>query len=210
MKKLFLLFSIFVAAITIATAQSVSIAATNGGSITLTPSGVERVAPTKVVPKGIQTQPKLKGVGDKGVDTKPVLFDSTKISVYPIADLGIEDARIVRNCLASTAYEENANPTDWKAFNDVRSYILANKDFKNSTKKISILVSPEKLDCILSSSSGGGWYGQNEKQIQEAYDRSMRGINLKKKVIAQAETEESKKRISPDNSAIRRYKNSDQ
>lgn len=180
-------------------AQSVSIAATEGGSVTFTPSGVIRTAP-KVALKGIQAvAPKPKAVVQYN--------DTLKLSTYPVNDLGLEEARMVRNCLASVVYDENPNLTDWKAFNDTRTFILANKDFKSSTKKLSITVSSDKLDCILSSAGGGYWMGRNEKQIQEEYDRSMRTINMRKKIISQAEDVESKKRVSPDNSVVRRYKN---
>lgn len=186
-------------------AQSVSIAATEGGSVTFTPEGVVRTAP-KIRLKGI----KVSGTPSSAPKPKTIVQynDTLKLSTYPVSDLGIEEARMIRNCLASVVYDENPNLTDWKAFNDTRSFILANKDFKSSTKKLSITVSSEKLECILSSSAGGVyWMGRNEKQIQEEYDRSMRNINMRKKIIAQAEDVESKRRVKPDNSVIRRYKN---
>lgn len=198
MKQLLLGFLLLFCSCTL-NAQSVSIAATEGGSVTFTPEGVVRTAP-KTALKGIKASaPKPKTVVQYN--------DTLKLSTYPVNDLGLEEARMVRNCLASVVYDENPNLTDWKAFNDTRTFILSNKDFKSSNKKLSITVSSEKLDCILSSSGSGYWMGRNEKQVQEEYDRSMRNINMRKKIISQAEDVESKKRVSPDNSVIRRYKN---
>ena len=203
MKHLFFVLFIFASCI-ITNAQSVSIAATEGGSVLFTPDGVVRT-PSRIA-KGIQMSgtPSMASKS-RTVKPKPIYNDTAKITQCPIFDLSVEEARMVRNCLASVLQDDNPNALDLKAFNDTRSFILSNKDFKNSTKKLSIVVSSDRIDCIVNTA--GNWMNRSEKEIQDQYDRGMRAINMRRKIISQIEAQETIRKVSPNNSVIRFYKN---
>lgn len=176
---------------------SVMIAATDGGSVTLTPTGVIKNAPVKVAPNSAKTPVPLKGAGK---------LKEADVANYTFTDLSIDDARVIRNTLASAYYDENANPIDVKAMLDVRAFIVANKDFKNSTKKLTLTVSAERAETIFSSISWVGNMGSTQEQIQAEYNRNLNNLNLKKKIIAQAEDAEKRNGVSKENSRINRYK----
>lgn len=178
---------------------SVTVAATKGGSVTFTPEGVFKTEASN--------SPKLKAI--QGTKLKAVLVDTIKLVSYPINDISLDEAKLIRNTLAAVAYDENPNATDWKAFMDTRTFVIANKDFKNSTKKLSIQVSDTMMERILQNSSyySGMYNGNTMKDIQENYDRAVRTVNLRKKVIDQGEAEEKKKKISETNSKIKQFKN---
>lgn len=197
MKRLLILFALSVFSAHTFAQGSVMIAASEGGSVTLTPTGVIKNAPTKIAPA--KTPGPLKST---------VKLKEVDLATYTFTDLSVDDARMIRNSLASAYYDENANATDVKAMLDVRAFIVANKDFKNSTKKLTLTVSAEKADNIFSSISYIGYMGTQE-QIQAEYNRNMSNLNLKKKIIAQADDAEKKKGVSKENSRVNRYKPSE-
>lgn len=192
MKRLSLLFALFIFSGNTFAQGAVMIAATDGGSITLTPDGVIKNAPTKIAP--VKKAIPLK-------TTKP-----TNLATYTFTDLSIDDARIIRNSLASVYYDENASAADVKAMLDLRAFIVANKDFKNSTKKLTLTVTAEKAESIFSSVSWTGYMAQTQEQLQTEYNRNLNSINLRKKIIAQAEDAEKKNGVSKGNSRVNRYK----
>ncbi len=196
MKKIFSVALLFLSIVTFSQG-SVMIAATDGGSVTLTPTGVIKNAPTKVAPAPAKTPGPLKGTGKLKV---------ADLDTYTFTDLSVDDARMIRNSLASVYYDENANAMDVKAMLDVRAFIVTNKDFKNSTKKLTLTVSAEKAENIFSTIQWVGNYGNTQEQIQAEYNRNMNNLNLKKKIIAQADDAEKKKGVSKENSRVNRYK----
>lgn len=184
---------------------SVTVAATGGGSVTFTPEGVfKTAAPTGQKLKAVQPT-KLKAA---------VAPDTVKLLTYPMNDISLDEAKMIRQTLASVAYEENPNATDWKAFLDATAFVIANKDFKNSTKKLSIVVSPSMFERIIQNTESYGYAGfsggNTMKDIQENYDKAVRSLNLRKKVIDQGESEEKKKKVSDNNSKIRQFKDRNQ
>lgn len=192
MKKIFSVALLFLS-IASFSQGSVMLAATDGGSVTLTPTGVVRNAPTKVASPASRVPLKTSVV-------------QNELQTYTFNDLTIEDARVIRNSLSSVFYDENANPTDVKAILEVRAFIVANKDFKNSTKRLSITVTAERAESIFSQVQWVGNMGATQEQIQAEYNRSLNNLNLKKKIIAQAEDAEKKRGVSKDKSRVNRYK----
>lgn len=198
MKKIFSVALLFLSIATFSQG-SVMIAASDGGSVTLTPTGVIKNAPTKVVaaPASAKTQGPLKST---------VKLKEVELDTYTFTDLSIEDARTIRNSLSSAYYDENANATDVKAMLDVRAFIVANKDFKNSTKRLTLTVSAEKAENIFTSVAWAVQMRNTQEEIQAEYNRNMNSLNLKKKIIAQAEDAEKKRGVKKENSRVNRYK----
>ncbi len=189
MKKLLLFISIVFVAATIATAQgSVSIAATNGGSVTLTPEGVTRSTPTPIVTRGIAAS-KPKPVVAPVI--KPV---EGKITTYAFTGLDVAQARMIFNAYRGVRDDESATKEDLATADALRKFIIENKDFTTSKKTIDVNVPAEKVDRVFSN----GWY-HNRKELQ----RQLQQLDVEEKLYKMAMKQETDAKIPEQDSKLR-------
>ena len=135
---------------------AVSVEATEGGSITFTPSGVVRTAPKVTTRSVAVTKAPTKA-------PKTAVPDTAKVRVYKFTNLTVADARLVFNAYRGIKDDENATAKDIATFEAIRKFIVDNRDFGSSTKRLNVDVPAEKLDRIFGYST---WHNRQELQKQ--------------------------------------------
>lgn len=180
-------------------AQSVSVIATNGGSVTLSPEGVTRdtkPAATRAVAKPITKK-----------ETKTKAKEIVELANYKFDSLTLFEVRHIRNNLAYIAYDENADNADDKAFDDLRKFVKANKKNENTTNTVSLTVSRKIAEQIISQLEYNSFNHINfndRQELRQEYNRLLKIIDLKEKLLRQIQTAEKNANVLPQQSIIRR------
>lgn len=190
MKKLILCSIIIIAAACIATAQSVSIAATNGGSVTFTPEGVTRSAAPVALTKGIAaTKPKAPAPATRAVKEPGTL------TAYTFTVSTVAEARMVFNAYRGSRDDENASVADLTNYDALRKYIVENKDFSSTKKTLTVVIPAEKVDRIFQN----GMIYNNRKELQ----RQLKVLETEEKLFQLATKQETDANVPEENSKLR-------
>lgn len=200
MKKLIFCFSIIIAAACIATAQgSVSIAATNGGSVTLTPDGVTRSAPPVGLTKSIaSTKQKVPAAGTATKDTKATKTINGQLSTYSFTLSSVAEARLVFYVYRGVRDDENATAADLANFDAIRKFIVDIKDVAVTKKTLTVDIPSEKVDRIFQN----GMTYNNRKEMM----RQLRLLETEEKLYLMALKQETDANVPEEKSKIRYQK----
>lgn len=192
MKNL-LLSTLCVFVFSLAKSQSVSIAATNGGSVTLTPEGVTRTA-APVTTRGIASvTPKAPTPSPKAVSKAAKNPDGQLIN-YSFTISSTAEARMIFNCYRGMRDDENASAADLANYDALRKYIVDTKDLASTKKTLTIDIPADRVDRIFYS--GGYW---NKKELQ----RQLKVLEVEEKLFQMASKQETDANVPEEKSKLR-------
>jgi hypothetical protein len=119
---------------------SVTIAATNGGAIELTPEGIVKHEPNMMLLRGINSEKK---------EIAPAIPDVVKEMKLKLNILDIEEARQIRNTLAYVIYQDNPDSVDYKALIRTIKYIDDYKNLSERDKGFGIIITEKSAERIM-------------------------------------------------------------
>lgn len=172
-------------------AQSVSIAATNGGSVTLTPEGVTRSTPA--LPKGIAATTRATPTAKPAAKPKPRSIG--ELTTYTFTITSVAEARMVFNAYRGTRDDENATAADVANFDAIRKYIVENKDFVSTKKTLTVVLPADKIDRVFQN----GMYYNNKKELM----RQLRQLETEEKLYNACAKQETDANVPEENSKLR-------
>lgn len=168
-------------------AQSVSIAATNGGSVTLTPEGVTRSTPA--LPKGIAATTRATPT------VKPKPRSVGELTSYTFTITSVAEARMVFNAYRGTRDDENATATDIANFDAIRKYIVENRDFASTKKTLTVVLPADKIDRVFQN----GMMYNNKKELM----RQLKQLETEEKLYNACAKQETDANVPEENSKLR-------
>lgn len=121
---------------------SVMIAATEGGSVELTPTGIVRHEPNMMLLKGVSNAPKA--------EKAPVVEE--KVIKVKLDILDIEEAKLIRNSLAYVIYQDVPDSVDYKALTRTIKYISDYDNLSERDKSFNIIVTAKSIQTLMGNS----------------------------------------------------------
>lgn len=168
---------------------SVMIAATEGGSVELTPTGIVRHEPNMMLLKGVSNAQK--------VEKAPVVEE--KVIKVNLDILDIEEAKLIRNSLAYVIYQDVPDSVDYKALTRTIKYISDYENLSERDKSFNIIVSARSIEILM----GNTMYEVD--MYKEQLERAKVQEKIAKKAFKEVRKEEAAMEIPEEKKLSKRF-----